>query len=272
MSIDKEHSGCTAKAFDYLVGCAQVIGTVIGIIALIISFIGFVWAIRNQEAAIQIVRVVSGDATSTPVIIVLPTGTPLPTYTPQPGFTSLPTYTPRPTYTPFPTHTPYPTFTPYIIATQTPPTFTSTPIPENQDPPPGSTISAGSSYSYRGIAVSTHPEVRVYGDRVQVRLIVRNNRDQPYILRFTGNIFHLRDDTGKRYPLKFWSSSLEREQQQESLNPNDEHIIEFDFSGYVGATNLGYFQGPIPVNAQYLVFTVDELAGMTNLNWQYNLQ
>jgi len=151
--MGKESSSRIAKAFDYLVGCAQVIGTVVGIIALFVSFIGLVWAIRNQEAAIRVVRVISGGPTTTPMVIILPTGTPLPTYTP------FPTRVPLSTYTPFPTP-----FEPSPI----PPT--STPIPTNT--PIGMTNQV---FQVKGDTATWGPlETGVYiqaGDRVQISYV-----------------------------------------------------------------------------------------------------
>lgn len=149
MSKDKEPSSHVAKAFDYLVGCAQVIGTVIGIIALIVSFIGLVWAVRNQEAAIQVVRVISGDPTTTPMIVILPTSTPLPTFTPFPA------------YTPFPTP-----FEPSPI----PPMATSKPVPTNT--PVGMTNQV---FQVKGETATWGPlETGIYtqaGDRVQINYV-----------------------------------------------------------------------------------------------------
>jgi hypothetical protein len=113
MNNNKE-PGFETKAFDYLVGCAQVIGTIIGIIALVVSFIGLAWAVRNQDAAIQVVRAVSGGPTSTPMIITLPTGTPLPTYTAYPTYTPI-SALPRLTYTPVPINKPAPTSDPRLF-------------------------------------------------------------------------------------------------------------------------------------------------------------
>lgn len=113
--MSKEPVNPISKVFDYLVGCAQVIGTIIGIIALIISFIGLVWAIRNQDQAIQIVRVIAGEPSHTP----MSTYTSYPTYTPLPSQSSLETYAPIPTYTPPSTYTPFPTYTFYPEPTNT---------------------------------------------------------------------------------------------------------------------------------------------------------
>jgi hypothetical protein len=112
--MDKGKENSIAKTFDTLVGCAQIIGTAIGVIALLVSFLALVWGITYPERAIEVVRVISGEPTATSVP---PTNTLLPP-------TDVPTATPTPpTPTPVPpTDTPPPTSTP-------PPTNTPTPIP-----------------------------------------------------------------------------------------------------------------------------------------------
>jgi len=89
MGKGKGNSDSIKGAFDTLVGCAQIISTVIGVIALIVAFLGLAWVITHQETAIQVVRVISGEPTATPVVIVLPTGAPLPTYTPYPTYVEI---------------------------------------------------------------------------------------------------------------------------------------------------------------------------------------
>lgn len=110
MSKGKESSGTPKKVFDFFVGCAQILSTVIGVIALIVSVIGLIWVVRNQEAASQIVEVIAGVPTSTPIVITLPSDTPQPTYTLPPTQTSqviVVTATALPkTATPLPSATP----------------------------------------------------------------------------------------------------------------------------------------------------------------------
>ncbi len=103
MTKGKETSDTPKKAFDFFVGCAQIISTIVGVIALIISFITLIWAIKNPSAVPMIIKVISGESTPTPIVITLPTNTPLPTYTPQPTYTPFPTL--LPTETPIPTPT-----------------------------------------------------------------------------------------------------------------------------------------------------------------------
>ena len=84
MSNDEKQSTKSGKVFESFVSCTQIIGTIVGVLALIVAIISLIWVVRNPGAAIQIVQVVSGGQTSTPVIITLPSSTPQPTYTPFP--------------------------------------------------------------------------------------------------------------------------------------------------------------------------------------------
>lgn len=97
MTKDSEAHSTPRKVFDFFIGCAQIISTVVGVIALIISFFTLIWAVNNPNAVPQIIQLISGEATSTPISIAMSPPTTQPTYT------SLPTYTPYPTNTPSPT-------------------------------------------------------------------------------------------------------------------------------------------------------------------------
>jgi len=144
MGKGKDHSGSSIdRAFGTLVGCAQIIGTVIGVIALIVSFLGLFWAITHQETAIQVIGVISGEPTATPVAPadtpMKPTNTPTlrpPTNTPVPKPTDTTISTPvSPTSIPKPT----PTYTPYPKPTSTPtprPILVSLPFEDNFDTGP----------------------------------------------------------------------------------------------------------------------------------------
>lgn len=131
MGKGKENSGSIKTAFETLVGCAQIIGTVIGVIALIVAFLGLAWAITHQKEAIQVVRVISGEPTAIPTP---KTNTPLPSLSAT--ATSLPASTPTSTTTPTPTDTPLPTNTPTDTAPLTDtPTPTNTPAPTSPPDP-----------------------------------------------------------------------------------------------------------------------------------------
>jgi hypothetical protein len=103
MKEEKKPPPRIGKTFEFFVSCSQIVSMVTGVIALVVSVIGLIWAIKNPNTVVQVFQVLSGEATSTPVVIILPTDTPLPTYTPQPTYTPFPTL--LPTETPIPTPT-----------------------------------------------------------------------------------------------------------------------------------------------------------------------
>ena len=116
MSENNNRTNKSGKVFESFVGCTQIVGMIVGILALIIAVVGLIWVVRNPAAASQVVQVVAGEPTSTPVIIVNTSIVQATTEVPI----QAPTYTPYPTNTPYPTYTPYPTPTRVLPPSPTP--------------------------------------------------------------------------------------------------------------------------------------------------------
>lgn len=108
MDEGKKTTNRIGKSFDFVVSCSQIASMVISAIALLVSVVGLIWAVKNPNMVVQVFQVLSGEATSTPVVITLPANTAMPTYTP------LPTYTPFPTLLPTQTAIPTPTATLFV--------------------------------------------------------------------------------------------------------------------------------------------------------------
>jgi hypothetical protein len=103
MDEGKKTPNRISKSFDFVVSCSQIVSMVISAIALLVSVVGLIWAVRNPNTVVQVFQVLSGDATPTPIVITLPANTAMPTYTPLPTYTSFPTL--EPTKTAIPTST-----------------------------------------------------------------------------------------------------------------------------------------------------------------------
>ncbi len=238
------------RLFRYGIGCVGLLGIVATVLTLLVALV-------EPKATIQILQEYAGISPA-PLVI-----------------TQVAISSPAPTYTPYPTYTPGPACIPCADCSISGcPQITATPTTasQSQDPPPGSVVPFGEAFSMRGVLVFTNPEIHVSGDRVQIRLTIRNERPEAYLLRFRVDVFHLSDDTGRDYPLTYWRPELLTETFQVDLAPNTQHNIEFDYSGSVYATNLGYFSGPIPVSAKSLTFTADEIAGIVTAAWRFDLQ
>ena len=241
MGKDKE-PGYTAKTFDYFVGCAQVVGTIVGVVALIVSFIGLAWAIRNQEAAIQIVRVISGEPTTAPVITVPST------------------YTPLPTYTPYPTYTPHPTKE-IIVPTPVVQIITATPLPTDRplaptsvpssDTPPGTILPVGQTWTAKGISARLAKVTFAFGNEADLVFEITNMSGKTLFFHFNENTHvTMQDDRGKSYS---WGNTYEQDVILEDGRTYSERV----FKG-------GNFSG-----AKYFIITLD-LPGIIYAQWRYN--
>lgn len=105
MDEGKKTPNRISKSFDFVVSCSQIASMVISAIALLVSVVGLIWAVKNPNMVVQVFQVLSGEATSTPVVITLPANTAMPTYTPLPTYTPFPTLLPTKTAIPTPTAT-----------------------------------------------------------------------------------------------------------------------------------------------------------------------
>lgn len=96
-------SGC----FRSIVDVFQIIGAVAGVFGVLIAIVALIYAVRNPERVVEIVRIVSGVTPSPTAATLTPTEPLIPTVAPMP--TETPTVTPTPTLAPTPTATFSPT-------------------------------------------------------------------------------------------------------------------------------------------------------------------
>lgn len=253
MGKGKDNSGSSIdRAFGTLVGCAQIIGTVIGVIALIVAFLSLAWAITHQEAAIQVVQLVSGEPTVTPMITTLPTGTPLPTYTP------------------YPTHTPYPTYTPHIVPTPeptealpipTPVVVTATPTPKPTEPPetpPGSVLSVGETWRQGGVSL-TLDEVRLEPTYVRVYFTLRNESDHRILGSFGLPNIRIEDNLGNVFTA--WHQNM-------SWDFNLEQKDTFK----LGSGDYTQYNGNLANKAvEWVLISVNDVSDIQNARWKVSV-
>ena len=166
------------------------------------------------------------------------------------------------TYTSLPTYTPYPTFTSLAIsASQEPNIVTPSPKSGEQTPPPGSVIPAGQSFSKDGITIVTGEYVQKEYDLIRFEFTVYNDRSNPFTLRFRTKDLHLKDNLGNEYPLRTRGGLQVYEYTFEN-----EHVVAFAYYSSM------WFDWTVPIEATQLIFTIDEIAGMTDLNWVFDLR
>ena len=186
------------------------------------------------------------------------------------------TYLPQPTHTPYPpnpTYTPYPTFTPYlVVATPGPVIVTPTPSAEEQNPPAGSIIPAGQAYTKGDIAIRLLKKIGFYEGGLGFSFEIENAGTEQYIIRWKNSALHLRDDLGREYAQSSEEREIYNKVKAFTLNPGETVKLEAAGSYYDdSAYTFGYFQQTLSYDAKYLLITIDQIAGMSNLNWQYDL-
>jgi hypothetical protein len=181
-----------------------------------------------------------------------------------------PTYTPLPTYTPYPeqpTHTPYPeqpTPNPAIVP-RAPDIYTATARVDEQDPPPGSIVPQGATYERAGIAIYNLNELSASDVEICVgALVIENNKGIEYVLRYKLDVLHLSDDTGRNYARR---DTNDRASDQTSIPSGQKETINMG-----GFSDRLCFAGTVPAEAKYVILTVDEMAGLENLNWRVDLE
>jgi hypothetical protein len=175
-----------------------------------------------------------------------------------------PTYTRLPTYTPYPTHTP-----PRTIVAPKPTTVIPTSSADQQNPSAGSTIAAGRSYTRNNISITVLNDVSAEDDLIAVRIVIKNESGRNQIVVWKKSFMHLRDDKGRVYRRYDEGKPVMDENIQTTIRDGTSWTIEY----YVGWYTFPYypFRGPIDPSATYFIITVDQILGMTNMNWQYNL-
>ncbi len=144
-----------------------------------------------------------------------------------------------------------------------------TPTPEGQNPPPGSLIEPGYSFTKSGIAVSTDVEMRMtrqYKDYFfDFKFRVQNHRKTPYILQFQFSDIHLYDDLGFEYPHYPCDDSPIDGLVTVTIEPDDQYYY------WYWERHCPSFRGPIDPNASQIILRMNEMAGMQDLNWIFNI-
>jgi hypothetical protein len=188
------------------------------------------------------------------------------------------TYTLPPTHTPLPTQQPYtaiPTPKPNVtVVTPKPEIVTATPSADQQNPPPGSILRIGQSYKKNNITISSSKSIGMEYGRFSFSIYIENQGNQQIVVLWRNSFVHLRDDKGKEFHQAYESSSDWNRNKQFTV-PNSE-IREMPSKSWAGFYNtddaFDWFVGRLDPNVKYLVLTIDQLAGMTNLNWRYDIQ
>ena len=217
----------------------------IGVIALLVSFLGLGWAITHQETAIRAFQVISGEPTATPMVITLPASTPLPTYTPYPTHTPYPTYTPHIVPTPEPTEA-LPTSTPVVVV------VTATPTPKPTEPP-GPILAVGETSRQDDVSL-TLQRASLRSQYFKLTFLLKNESDHTIIGSYSHANFRVEDNLGNIYSSTF----------------PDTHDYTLEAGKVMNIDpNLTNFTGDLTNKAiEWLLVTVEDISSFRGATWK----
>ena len=175
--------------------------------------------------------------------------------------------------------------TPAITLSLTPTQIPATPTPiatNEQTPPPGTIVPAGHSISKGGISVTLQKSIKtsVYcAPNFGVSFTIKNSTREQRFISYKPASFQATDDLGNQYFPAICAGYEQREEhldniKQFSIGPGESLILEANIHSWqypLAPLYIPFFQGSIPPDAEFLIITVDKLAGMENLMWRYDL-
>lgn len=212
-------------------------------IAYVVATIGVIWVVWHFafEAGRQSTPTTPPFSTSIPAI------TPVATVAVPPTVSS-------PIPSALPTDTLVPTATETHIPTPTPKGYYNE--EEKAVIRPGIYASLGQNFMNEGFVGCSHP-VPGFG----VSIWINNDSDAQFAIRYDSASFHAQDDLGNTYPLKYaglyWCNAGPGP-QEELLRPS-------------ASTNFSLaFSGQVPLEAKYLIITVDSISGSGALIFHKN--
>lgn len=138
-----------------------------------------------------------------------------------------------------------------------------------QSPAPGSVIAAGQAFTRGGVTVAARRQLEIDSGFIGVSFDIQNGSSNQIIVRWKPSFFHLEDDQGRIYHQRYEESVALNQVFQFSLAPSAAQTISAWMNGY-GDHSYGSWVGQIDPNAKYLIFRVDDIAGLTNLTWRFD--
>lgn len=147
-----------------------------------------------------------------------------------------------------------------------------TEIPATETEPSINFRSFNQEFEDDGIIIYMQNDITLTSDQIRLGVVVANERSSQYVLRFRPDAFSLTDDLGNSYPLYLRNEDDRRRTYQASIQPSKDYYISFTRPVRFDSIDLGWFQGPIDIDASYLIFTIDSLAGMNPIAWKYDLR
>lgn len=165
-----------------------------------------------------------------------------------------------------------------VVATRVPIVVTPTVSPEEQDPAPGSIIAAGQGYTKNGVTLTLKNQIDLRSYYLGTplfgfQMIIENRSGRQLIVLWKNASVHAKDDKGRSYERgAALGEENWRRDKQFTLDNGKSKIMQMNSSA-MGDNDDDFapFIGPIDSSAKYLIFTIDQMAGLSNLNWKYDL-
>ena len=181
---------------------------------------------------------------------------------------------PQPTYTLLPTYTPYPTLKPNAtVVTPKPLIIIATPSPDQQIPAPGSIILASQSYTKNGVAVTLLDPIQILSDQFIYVFRIDNQSGRQLPVLWKNSFVHARDDAGKVFHQFGENDPNWARDKQFAIPSGAKHDILSSNTGTFNQDDAaGVFIATFKSTTKYVIISVDQLVGMTNMNWRYDLQ
>ena len=107
--------------------------------------------------------------------------------------------------------------------------------------------------------------------RMNVEFDVHNGTGEQIVVRWKPSFVHLHDNAGRTYHQSDEDSARYHETFQFTVEPGAYRTIRGSHTFGLSGATYTEFEGPIDPTVDYLIFTVDEIVGLSNLNWRYDL-
>ena len=232
-----------SRTLNLVIGCFSIIGAIFTILGFIVA----VLMIFYQQPIYVFLEAILPTPTAPAGVVLQPT----------PSFTLPPTPTQAPA-------------TPTSIATN------------EQIPPPGTIVPTGQPISKGGISIILQKSIktsRYYAPNLGLSFTIKNSSQEQKFISYKPSLFQIADNLGKQYFPVIVAGDGQREEHLDNvkqflIEPRESVILEPNLWVWHDPSYplyIPFFQAGIPPDAEFLIITIDQFAGMENLMWRYDL-
>ncbi len=136
----------------------------------------------------------------------------------------------------------------------------------DQAPAAGTTLNAGEFFSKGGIDVTLENKLQITNGQIYLHFTVYNNRASNYLLRFRRGDIHVTDSLGNEFEHVYCCGEGSGSIFSTTIYPGS------NYSHPIGWSTHDEFVGAIRPEATYLVVSIDNIAGMSDVRWMISLE